>query len=94
MMIDRPYSTEPFPAVPTRSDPGKVGTCVSCGLDFEQQDGGITAGNFCAPCWELRNMNVALATKKAKAADKWVKRIAAVAVALALTYWLFALVLF
>lgn len=43
---------------PIEARAGETGTCAECGMTFEQQPG-ITAGNFCSTCWELRNIRVA-----------------------------------
>lgn len=53
--MDQPYIDRPF-VTPTKAVPGKQSVCRNCGNEFTQQADGITAGNLCAYCWELRRL--------------------------------------
>lgn len=44
---------------PVKAKPGERAVCANCGLSFVQQGDGVTAGNICEVCWELRNRKIA-----------------------------------
>lgn len=53
--MDQPYIDRPF-VTPTKAVPGKQAVCLNCGNEFTQQANGITAGNLCAYCNDLRRI--------------------------------------